>query len=105
MGSVGDGRAGEAGGEMVEERLEAIVDVGGSGEFGGLLGRGGASTEVVEGDVGPLDGDGEGNDEKGEELAGAAGGKPAIDPGEDHADEEHVGEGEGERCGEGDDGE
>ena len=53
----------------------------------------------IEGEVGPLDAEREGEDEGGEDFAGAAGGEPAVDPGEDHAGEEDVGRG---KDGEGD---
>ena len=55
---------------------------------------------AVEGDVQVLKADGHQDDKPRKELAGAAGGEPAVDPCKDHADEQHVGYGECHRCGE-----
>ncbi len=49
----------------------------------------------VEVQIDVLEAEGGEEDEGGEDLAGAAGGEPALDPDEDHADEEDVGEGVG----------
>ena len=49
----------------------------------------------VEVEVEVLEAEGGEENKGGEDLAGAAGGEPALDPGEHHAGEEDVGEGEG----------
>ena len=49
----------------------------------------------VEVEIDVLEAEGGEEEECGEDLAGAAGGEPTLDPDEDHAGEEDVGEGEG----------
>jgi hypothetical protein len=81
---------------MLEDGLGVVVDPEHGVELRHLLRMAGVLAQAVDSDVDVLEADRRDDDEEGEELARAAGGEPAVNPGEDHAGEQHVGDGKGE---------
>src|SRR5580704_16572391 len=91
---AGDGGGGEPGRQECGDGLDVVEDFSEQGEMAGgaVMAALQAGVEV---EVDVLEAEGGEEEERGEDLAGATGGEPALDPDEHHAGEEDVGEGEG----------
>src|ERR1700679_989461 len=109
---VDDGGGGESGWKCGCDWLKAMEELEQDGKVGGgvVVVVATALHAGIEGDVEILNAEGADENDCGEDLAGAAGGEPAVDPGKDHAGEDDVSEsvdgkekrGPREECGLGD---
>src|SRR5258708_37323059 len=89
-----DGGGGESGWKECGDGLDLVKDFSEQGKMAG--GAVMAALQArVEVEVEVLEAEGGEEEERGEDLAGAAGGEPALHPDERHAGEEDVGKSEG----------